>query len=151
MSGIKLTFPGGLITKTQIQDYTVITDYPEEYGGSDVAMNPWFIFLSAIISCHGVNIAKYCMAYGLDHSQIVVELFPMMEDALSDPHPEYVISIQLPDDFPSEHRAGLIEFCTNCPVAKQLTQLEPVVSTYLDGKLVSRMERQASVEASQAS
>lgn len=138
---LSLTFPGGLVTKTKINDFTFLTDYPEDRGGKNLAVNPWNVFLAAILTCQGVNLAKYCLQHDVDYSQVKIELIPLVEDTRRQEDPEYQLRVDLPEDFPQDHIQPMVDFFTDCPVANHLTELKPVLTTYINGDLVSRKIR----------
>ncbi|WP_439234163.1 OsmC family protein [Lonepinella koalarum] len=133
---LTLTLPSGFITKIQVGEFTLLTDYPKDRGGSGIALNPWRLFLAAMLSCHGVNLAKYCYQQGLDYSQIEVNLIPLVEDCKTDEFPEYQIHVRLPPDFPSEHIQPMVDFFTDCPVANHLVKLKTILKTFVNGKLI---------------
>lgn len=138
---LRLTFPHGLITKISVGEFTLLTDYTEERGGNGVAPNPWRLFLSALLSCHGVNLAKYCRQHNLDYSQVSLELVPFVEDVRCDPFPEYHICVTVPEDFPKEHLEPMVQFFTDCPVSNHLTTLKPIVKTFVNATLMSDKRR----------
>ena len=138
---LRLIFPHGLITKISSGEFTLLTDYTEERGGNNIALNPWRIFLSALLSCHGVNLAKYCRQHQLDYSKITLELAQFVEDIRTDEFPEYHIHVNVPDDFPQEHIAPMVKFFTDCPVSNHLTTLKPIVKTYINEQLMSDKRR----------
>lgn len=143
---LKLSFPGGLVTKTDMGDFILITDYPEDRGGTNISFNPWRLFLSSILTCQGVNLAKYCVANDLDYKNFEIELESLVEDNRRDPFPEYHLKVSIPDDFPKEHIETMVEFFNDCPVVNHLTKLNPIVKTYVSDKLVSSMERSETVK-----
>lgn len=142
MDSLTLSYPGGLITKITTGEFTLLTDYPEERGGNNIAMNPWRVFLSALLACEGVNLAKYCREHGLDYSQVKLELIPHVIDSKTDEFPEYHLHVNVPSDFPQEHIAPMVAFFTNCPVANHLTKLKPILKTFVNDELVSSICRE---------
>ncbi|MGX6486311.1 MAG: OsmC family protein [Aerococcus sanguinicola] len=138
---LKLTFPGGLVTKTKIGETTLITDYPEERGGNGISFNPWKVFLSAILTCQGVNLAKYCQAHNLDYSDIELELKAKVEDTRRDEFPEYDLKVTIPDNLPEDSIADMVQSFMDCPVVNHLTELKPIMKTYVNGELMGEKRR----------
>ncbi len=131
---ISLEYPGGLMTKMKIDDgeFNMITDYQVERGGNYTSYSPWKVFLSAILSCQGVNLAKYCREHDIDYSQVTLELHQMKEGIKDEEFPEYHLKIQLPEDFPEEHIKPMIDSFMDCPVVNHLTDLKPIFKTYVN-------------------
>ncbi|TDQ57013.1 putative OsmC-like protein [Mesocricetibacter intestinalis] len=138
---LHLSLPGGLITKVKAGEFTLLTDYPQERGGTNIALNPWRIFLSAILSCQGVNLAKYCLEHKLDYQKIEISLIPLVQDNRKDEFPEYHLKVSLPPDFPAEHIEPMVAFFNDCPVANHLTKLKPILKTFVNERLISEMKR----------
>ena len=139
---ITLKYPSNLVCDIHVGEHRLITDYPVERGGYNVAISPWEVFLSSIIACQGVNLAKYCKEHQLDYSEIELELVPIVSDTRRDPNPEYQIRIDIPETFPSEHINEMVRFFSDCPVVNHLTKLNPILSTYINGELVIKNERE---------
>lgn len=138
---IRLTYPGNLILKLDLGDHTMITDYPGDRDGQNVSFNPWLVFLSAILSCQAVNLAKYCKANGLDYQDVKVELRPYSEDPKTTLHPEYNLCIELPEDFPKIHIQPMVESFMDCPVVNHLTELKPIMKTFVNDKEILEKRR----------
>ena len=140
-NNIHLTFPTGLVLKLDAGDFTLLTDYSEERGGNNLAINPWRVFLSSIIACQGVNLAKYCRAKGIDYSKVSIDLIPFVEDTARDEFPEYHLKVRLPEEFPQEVIQEMVDSFTNCPVVNHLTVLKPIFKTYINGQLMKTRAR----------
>lgn len=140
---LKLTFPGGLITKTKIDDgeFTILTDYQEERGGYYISYSPWKIFLTSILTCQGVNLAKYCREHNIDYNNVELSLLPVVEDIKYQEFPEYHLNVKLPEDFPNEHIGPMVEEFMDCPVTNHLTELKPILKTYVNSELIKKKKR----------
>lgn len=140
---LEITYPGGLITKTKIDDgeFTILTDYQKERGGYDISYSPWKVFLTAILSCQGVNLAKYCREHDIDYSQISLRLVTKVEDILTDEYPEYHIKVDVPEDFPQDYLDSMVEKFMNCPVTNHLIELKSVLKTFINDKLIGEKRR----------
>ncbi|MDO5457751.1 MAG: hypothetical protein Q4F26_05320 [Atopococcus tabaci] len=140
---LELTYPSGLITKTKIDDgeFTILTDYQEERGGYNISYSPWKVFLTAILTCQGVNLAKYCREYDIDYSQVSLKLVPKVEDILRDEFPEYHLQVSVPESFPQDHIEPMVEKFMDCPVTNHLTELKPVLKTFVNDELIGEKRR----------
>ena len=140
---LELTYPSGLITKTKIDDgeFTILTDYQEERGGYNISYSPWKVFLTAILACQGVNLAKYCREYDIDYSQVSLKLVPKVEDILRDEFPEYHLQVSVPESFPQDHIEPMVEKFMDCPVTNHLTELKPVLKTFVNDELIGEKRR----------
>lgn len=140
---LELTYPSGLITKTKIDDgeFTILTDYQEERGGYNISYSPWKVFLTAILTCQGVNLAKYCREYDIDYSQVSLKLVPKVEDILRDEFPEYHLQVSVPEYFPQDHIEPMVEKFMDCPVTNHLTELKPVLKTFVNDELIGEKRR----------
>ncbi|MGX7167533.1 OsmC family protein [Facklamia hominis] len=138
---MSLSFPCGLVTKTEMGDFTLITDYPEDRGGTNIAFNPWRLFLASILTCQGVNLAKYCREHNLDYSKITIKLESLVEDNKNDPFPEYHLMVEIPEDFPKDQIKPMTTYFNDCPVVNHLTKLNPIIKTYMNNELISVKER----------
>lgn len=140
---LELTYPGGLITKTKIDDgeFIILTDYQEERGGYNISYSPWKVFLTAILTCQGVNLAKYCREYDIDYSQVSLKLVPKVEDILRDEFPEYHLQVSVPESFPQDHIEPMVEKFMDCPVTNHLTELKPVLKTFVNDELIGEKRR----------
>lgn len=115
----KLT--GGYSAKTLVDDFTIVTDYPVEYGGEGKGPSPMALFLSSIISCQGTTIRNYCAENGIEYSDIILELIPQPHEEIEEYFPNFKVNIKLPNDFPQEHASKVIEAAQSCPVQMHLT------------------------------
>lgn len=140
---LELTYPSGLITKTKIDDgeFTILTDYQEERGGYNISYSPWKVFLTAILTCQGVNLAKYCREYDIDYSQVSLKLITKAEDILRDEFPEYHLQVSVPESFPQDHIEPMVEKFMDCPVTNHLTELKPVLKTFVNDELIGEKRR----------
>lgn len=56
-----------------------------------------------MLSCQGVNLAKYCREYNIDYSEVTVNLESHVEDIRHEEFPEYHLKVTVPDSFPKDH------------------------------------------------
>lgn len=138
---IKTTYPNNLILKSNIGEFILLNDYPEDRAGNNVSFNPWKMFLAAILNCQSVNLAKYCKEYGLNYSNVEVELVSLVENNNEDMFPEYHIKVDLPEDFPANHIEPMVAFFNDCPVANHLTKFKPILKTFINNELASEHKR----------
>lgn len=123
MQVLKQTFPGGMVTKTEIDGFEIITDYPIELGGENKYPKPWSLFLSTVTSCHGVHVLQYCIENNIPYDKIYLTL-----DIVEDPehgegkYTDFIIKDHLPEDFPEEHIVPMLkETSEDCWINRHLT------------------------------
>lgn len=140
---LELTYPSGLITKTKINggEFTILTDYEEERGGYNISYSPWKVFLTAVLSCQGVNLAKYCREHDIDYSEVTVNLESHVEDIRHEEFPEYHLKVTVPDSFPKDHIEPMVNSFMDCPVINHLTELKPVMKTFVNDELIGEKRR----------
>lgn len=63
----------GFVSKTDIRDFKVISDEPEELGGSNLGPNPVEFVLSALAACQEIVIKAHAGQLGIDVTSVQVE------------------------------------------------------------------------------
>lgn len=108
----------GARVETEIDGrFRIDADQPAPHG-ADSAPSPFDIFLAGVSACTAYYAQVYCRKWKLPHEGIQVTLVPQFDSAhrLVD----IGMTLQVPDDFPAEHHAGLMRNAGNCLVKKTL-------------------------------
>ncbi|HEY5762490.1 MAG TPA: OsmC family protein [Rhodocyclaceae bacterium] len=108
----------GARVETEIDGrFRIDVDQPAPYG-ADSAPSPFDVFLAGIAACTAYYAQVYCRKWKLPHQGIRVALTPVFDKAhrLTD----VSMHLHVPDNFPAEHRDGLLRNAGNCLVKKTL-------------------------------
>ena len=100
----------------EIGDHTIVTDEPEEYGGSGEAPTPHPLHPAALASCVATTIAMYANRKGWDvgEARVDVEYDP-------DRSPKkFVVTVHVPAHLSDEQRDRVADIARRCPVHKAL-------------------------------
>lgn len=140
---LSLSYPGGLITETKINDgeFRILTDYEKERDGYNISYSPWKVFLTSILACQGVNLAKYCREKNIDYSEVTINLESHVEDIKNEEFPEYHLQVSVPESFPQDYIEPMVEKFMDCPVTNHLTELKPVLKTFVNDELIGEKRR----------
>jgi uncharacterized OsmC-like protein len=108
----------GALVETEIDGrFRISADQPAPQGAGS-APSPFDIFLAGISACTAYYAQVYCRKWKLSHEGMHVILVPKFDSAhrLVD----IGMTLQMPEDFPAEHHAGLLRNAGNCLVKKTL-------------------------------
>lgn len=118
----------GARVETDIEGrFRIDSDQPAPHG-QDSAPSPFDIFLAGISACTAYYAQVYCRKWKLPHEGIRVDLTPVFDSThrLVD----LKMDLHVPEDFPAEHRSGLLRNAGNCLVKKTL-EAPPTISLEL--------------------
>lgn len=107
--------------------FVIDTDQPAPFG-QDEAPSPFDVFLASVSACTAYFAQRYCRKWKLPHEGIKVELESVFDakHVLTDIH----LKVQVPENFPRDHLAGLLRNAGACPVKKAM-EAPPVVTLEL--------------------
>ncbi|MGS5018338.1 OsmC family protein [Paenibacillus sp. JJ1683] len=66
--------PEGLQVEAQSRGFKIVMDEPEDFGGTDKAMNPVEALLCALGACQSIVIAAFAEGFGFSYEEFHVEL-----------------------------------------------------------------------------
>lgn len=66
--------PEGLVVKTDVRNFTISFDEPEELGGTDQFMNPVEGILCALGACQSIVASAFAEAHGVKFEEFSVEV-----------------------------------------------------------------------------
>lgn len=101
-----------------LDGFTVKTDLSTEFGGENVALDPFRTFLTSIAACSGLFLKNYC-----DTQQISTEGMKLFQHFEFDDHgmlAKTVTEVQLPPSFPENKRKALENTLMVCKVKKHM-------------------------------
>ena len=109
--------------------FRIDADQPAPHG-TDSAPSPFDIFLAGIAACTAYYAQLYCRKWQLPDAGIHVVLDPVFDKGhrLTD----IAMKLHVPDDFPAEHRDGLLRNAGNCLVKKTLESPPTVELAFAD-------------------
>jgi putative redox protein len=118
LQGMKIILGEGMKVDVLDGAFTIRTDQPLGAGGEGTAPSPYQLFLASIASCAGFFVKRYCQTRGLSEEGITLrqELLPNEAGRLG----TIRIVIELPPDFPEEHKAAVRRSAESCAVKKTI-------------------------------
>jgi ribosomal protein S12 methylthiotransferase accessory factor len=118
---IKISFPGKKRVDATIGEFTVQTDQLTRNGGDGSAPQPFDLFFVALATCAGISALDYAQERSLPTDGLDVTLVATRH--VSEPRYDRVcINVTMPDGFPEEHVAALLEDVSNCSVKRHVLQ-----------------------------
>ncbi len=129
MKELELTFPGGYKTKSKINGFEIVTDYPEELGGKNEYPKPWDVFLAMITACHGVHVVGWCIENEVPYEDIKLTLEVKEDPNQEGKFTDFIIEDNLPESFPKDRIEEMIEEATgDCWINRHLTEYDVKVT-----------------------
>ncbi len=116
---VTVEYHGGKKLSATIEGLTVQVDQSPEDGGEGTAQDPVQLFLSAIGTCAGTNAFLFCKKRNISTDDIRFTMF-CEYDTNEQRYTKLTTRVALPDDFPEEHREGLIRVIDRCFVKKHI-------------------------------
>ncbi len=116
---IKITFPGGVRVDAALETTHISTDQPLAKGGEGTAPTPFDYFLSAIGTCAGYYVIKFCRSRDIpaEGIQIIEHVRVNAETHMTE---KIDLEIQVPPDFPEKYYDSLVRSAQLCAVKKHL-------------------------------
>jgi putative redox protein len=96
--------------------HTIVTDEPEQLGGSDLGPAPHELLVATLAACIATMIAMYAQNRGWDIGETAVDVD---YDADSSPR-RFAIDVQLPNDLTPDQQRRLARVAETCPVRRAL-------------------------------
>ncbi len=116
---IDIEFGEGKMIMAHLEDVSILTDLPEQEGGSGAAPTPFDLFLSSLATCAAVYARKFCESRSISTDDINIKAVCEMDP--EKPHAQKIrYQISLPKDFPEKYKAALLRSIDLCTVKKHL-------------------------------
>ena len=121
VSGMEITFPGGVAVEAHLAGTTIRTDQPEKYGGGGTAPAPFDLFIASIGTCAGYYALRFCQ-----ERQIPSDGLGLSTTWERDPATKLIvrfrIELALPPGFPEKYRTAILRAVDQCAVKKHLME-----------------------------
>ena len=121
VSGMEITFPGGVAVDAHLEGTTIRTDQPEKEGGGGTAPAPFDLFLASIGTCAGYYALRFCQK-----RQIPSDGLGLSMKWERNPDTKLIarirIDMALPPGFPEKYRPAIVRAASQCAVKKQLVE-----------------------------
>ena len=102
----------------EIGEHRLISDEPEDQGGTDAGPNPQELLAASLASCTAITMEMYANRKGWDVGDVVVDV--NYEPAQRGSPTKFQMEVQLPKELPSEQREKLMTIAAKCPVHRTL-------------------------------
>ena len=124
----------GLYTETKVREHTVMSDYGEAAGGTNMAPNPIELLLSAMAACIEAAFYEFALHEGFTIHSLSLDvegtldlrgLFMIDDVPAGFRDVRYIFTIESPDD-EDRIRALAAKVISHCPVVDSLTRPTPL-------------------------
>ncbi len=102
----------------EIREHRLISDEPEESGGTDRGPKPTELLAASLASCTAITIEMYADRKGWDLGQ--VEVSADFTEATADTAAKFEVDIKLPAGLTDEQRDRILTIARKCPVHRAL-------------------------------
>ncbi|MBF0252726.1 MAG: OsmC family protein [Candidatus Omnitrophica bacterium] len=116
----EIIYKGGTKFVSKTRDFEILTDLPEEKGGTNTAISPNELFIASIASCMGTFVAKYLKTIDVDAQGLAINVD---YDFADDPRRIGKIDIQIniPKNEKAQTRIDVIKrSAEQCPMHNTL-------------------------------
>jgi len=121
VSGMEITFPGGVAVDAHLEGTTIRTDQTEKDGGGGTAPAPFDLFLASIGTCAGYYALRFCQK-----RQIPSDGLGLSMKWERSPDTKLIVRIRidmaLPPGFPEKYRPAIVRAANQCSVKKHLVE-----------------------------
>ncbi len=114
---MEIDFPGGLRVDAHVGNFVVPTDQPRQAGGDGSAPTPFLTFLSTIGTCAGIYVLGFCRQRGIPTDDIRL-VQRMHADPFTGMVTDVLVTIELPDGFPTKYADAVVRAAEQCAVKK---------------------------------
>ncbi len=102
----------------EIREHRLISDEPQESGGTDQGPKPTELLAASLASCTAITIEMYADRKGWDLGQ--VEVSADFTEATADTAAKFAVEIKLPAELSDEQRDRILTIAHKCPVHRAL-------------------------------
>ena len=114
----------------EIREHRLITDEPEETGGTDQGPTPTELLAASLAGCTAITIEMYADRKGWDLGQ--VEVSADFTEATADSAAKFKVDIKLPAELSDEQRDRILTIAHKCPVHRALMGADVEVDDSLE-------------------
>jgi putative redox protein len=118
MKAIARRSGGTLKHEIELDGHNVVTDEPEQNGGSDEGPNPQELLAASLASCSAITMEMYAKRKGWDIGD--VEVAVDYEPAQRGSPTKFGMTVKLPKELPEDQRRRLMQIVAKCPVHRTL-------------------------------
>jgi putative redox protein len=104
----------------EIREHRLISDEPEDAGGSDAGPRPTELLAAALASCTAITIEMYADRKGWDLGAVEVTVDYQEPSAETAPSFDLVIRTPLEEELSDEQRERILVIAGKCPVHRTL-------------------------------
>lgn len=119
MALINVSFPGGVQVNANVAGFDILTDQPESNGGTNTAINPFYLFLSSLATCTGFFALRFCQQRELPTEGLGLTL-DVERDEANHALKKVTMKLQLPAGFPEKYKKAVLRAAEQCAVKKAL-------------------------------
>ena len=114
----------------EIREHRLISDEPEDKGGTDQGPAPSELLAASLGSCTAITLEMYAgrKEWGLGTVEVAVDY----TDATADDPPTFDVTITLGAELSEEHQDRLRTIAGKCPVHKALKSQDVVINDSLE-------------------
>ena len=109
----------GYTHELEIDGHSLVSDEPEEAGGSNQGPSPTRLLAGALASCTAITMEMYANRKGWELGQL--EVVVDMEYGQPSVPRTFLVTLKLPRELSDEQRRRLEEIAGRCPVHRVLT------------------------------
>jgi putative redox protein len=114
----------------EIREHRLITDEPEEKGGTDQGPKPTELLAASLAACTAITIEMYADRKDWDLGQ--VEVAVDFTEGTPDSPPRFEVEIKTPAELSDEQRDRVLVIAGKCPVHKALAASEVAINDSLE-------------------
>ncbi len=109
---------GSFKHEIEIREHQLVSDEPEDHGGTDEGPNPQELLAASLASCTAITIEMYANRKGWDIGEVKVDVD--YEPAQRGSPTKFEMVVRLPKELPEEQRERLMQIAAKCPVHRTL-------------------------------
>ncbi len=102
----------------QIDDFSLVSDEPEEMGGTGEGPNPQQLLAASLASCSAITMELYANRRGWAIGDVSVDV--VYEPAQRGSPTKFRMTVQLSKELPDDQRDKLMQIVAKCPVHRTL-------------------------------
>jgi ribosomal protein S12 methylthiotransferase accessory factor len=109
----------GLMVEARFDNFKIVTDQPEDDGGTNTAPSPFDLFLASLATCAGYYVLAFCQERALPTEGLALKMTSDWNE-----HTHLVenigLDIVLPHGFPAKYRRAVMRVAGMCTVKRHL-------------------------------
>jgi putative redox protein len=101
-----------------VREHHVLSDEPEENGGTDAGPSPQELLAASLASCTAITMEMYADRKGWNIGDLEVDV--NYEPAQRGSPTKFQMEVRMPKELPEEQREKLMQIAAKCPVHRTL-------------------------------